>query len=145
MSERVSGPCPQCGTWRYSLHRDHIIPKFKGGPDTPDNIQRLCANCHEDKTRLDMKGFNKGKPWTDETRTKMSTARKPWVDERKAKQSARLKGKPSWNKGRLPWNKGKLATAEHRAKLSIAHRSKTKPDTFSIESLPKAIPNTEED
>ena len=56
VKRRPSGNCPKCGTWRYSLHWDHIVPRFKGGVDTPDNIQLLCANCHEDKTRLDFKG-----------------------------------------------------------------------------------------
>ena len=50
-----SGECVKCGIWRQSLHRDHIIPKFKGGTDDHLNIQRLCANCHEDKTREDEK------------------------------------------------------------------------------------------
>jgi 5-methylcytosine-specific restriction endonuclease McrA len=45
-----------CGTWRRSLHRDHIIPKFKGGGDEPENIQLICANCHEDKTVADLTG-----------------------------------------------------------------------------------------
>jgi 5-methylcytosine-specific restriction endonuclease McrA len=53
---RPSGHCPLCDTWRESLHEDHIVPKFKGGLDTPNNKQYICANCHEDKTREDMTG-----------------------------------------------------------------------------------------
>ena len=45
-----SGHCVKCRCWRKHLHRDHIVPKWKGGSDTPDNWQWLCANCHEDKT-----------------------------------------------------------------------------------------------
>lgn len=45
-----SGPCSKCGTWRTSLHRDHVIPRWQGGVDEPENFQYLCANCHEDKT-----------------------------------------------------------------------------------------------
>lgn len=53
---RPSGDCPNCGTWRYSLHRDHIIAKWKGGIDEESNCQYICANCHEDKTRQDLLG-----------------------------------------------------------------------------------------
>jgi hypothetical protein len=53
----ISGNCVICGTWRYSLHRDHIVPKFKGGSNELENIQLLCANCHEDKTREDLTGW----------------------------------------------------------------------------------------
>jgi hypothetical protein len=42
--------CSRCGASRRKLHRDHITPKWQGGADDEDNIQMLCANCHEDKT-----------------------------------------------------------------------------------------------
>src|SRR5687767_3965353 len=29
---------------------DHIIPLFKGGPDTDTNLQGLCRRCHDAKT-----------------------------------------------------------------------------------------------
>lgn len=48
-SGRRSGAC-RCGLIRQSLHRDHVIPLWKGGPDDESNFQYLCANCHEDKT-----------------------------------------------------------------------------------------------
>ena len=48
-----AGKCPLCGAFRESLHRDHIIPRFKGGTDDATNIQLICANCHEDKTLAD--------------------------------------------------------------------------------------------
>src|SRR6266581_2747923 len=65
-----SGNCPHCGTWRLRLHRDHIIPRWKGGTNTSENIQYLCANCHEDKTREDMIG----KPISSESKKKLSQA-----------------------------------------------------------------------
>ena len=49
-----SGPCSKCGIFRNSLHRDHIIPKWRGGLNVEANIQLLCANCHEDKTNQEL-------------------------------------------------------------------------------------------
>lgn len=49
-----SGNYRLCGTQRHSLHRDHIKPKWAGGADDESNIQYICANCHEDKTRQEM-------------------------------------------------------------------------------------------
>ena len=85
----ISGNCVKCGTWRYSLHRDHVIPKFKGGADDPSNIQLLCANCHEDKTREDLTGHplslnarvaqglaQTGKPISEERREAIRAANK---------------------------------------------------------------------
>lgn len=76
-AKRPSGPCQKCGTVRRSLHREHIVPRWKGGSDEPDNIQWLCANCHEDKTREDMigrPGWNKGRKHSAESREKMRAA-----------------------------------------------------------------------
>jgi 5-methylcytosine-specific restriction endonuclease McrA len=74
---RPSGNCSKCGAWRQSLHREHIIPKFKGGSEDPSNIQYICANCHEDKTREDLRGMpsaNKGKKFSDEHKKKLRIA-----------------------------------------------------------------------
>ena len=81
-----SGNCIKCGIWREFLQQDHIIPLAQGGNDTRDNIQLLCANCHEDKTRAEKSW---GRKHTDEekqamklryaspaTRMKMSETRK---------------------------------------------------------------------
>ena len=51
----ISGNCVKCGTYRISLHRDHILPKSLGGSNDPSNIQLLCANCHQDKTTEDIR------------------------------------------------------------------------------------------
>jgi len=50
----MCGHCVKCGTWRPSLHNDHVIPKWAGGSDEPSNRQWLCANCHEDKTKAEL-------------------------------------------------------------------------------------------
>lgn len=39
---------------------DHITPKSKGGDDAPDNLQALCRECHNRKTRDENKGRGKG-------------------------------------------------------------------------------------
>jgi len=44
-----------------SVVPDHIVPLFKGGTDEDDNIQCLCAECHDRKTREDL-GWSKVKP-----------------------------------------------------------------------------------
>lgn len=39
---------------RPSVEVDHIIPVSKGGTDERDNLQGVCTECHEDKTRADL-------------------------------------------------------------------------------------------
>jgi hypothetical protein len=73
-AKRPCGNCQTCGIWRRSLHREHIIPKYKGGSEEANNIQWICANCHEDKTREDLRGRPggmKGRKHSEETRMKM--------------------------------------------------------------------------
>lgn len=42
-------------------HFDHIKPLALGGKDIPSNIQALCANCHQEKTREDRKKIAEAK------------------------------------------------------------------------------------
>jgi hypothetical protein len=37
--------CSICG-WKYNVNVHHILPKSKGGKNTPDNYMALCYNCH---------------------------------------------------------------------------------------------------
>jgi len=41
------------GVKPYDHAVDHIIPKAKGGADDLDNLQSLCADCHDAKTEAD--------------------------------------------------------------------------------------------
>lgn len=42
--------CLKNGRVTQGNHVDHINPKAKGGTDDLDNLQCLCAECHEAKT-----------------------------------------------------------------------------------------------
>jgi hypothetical protein len=124
---RPSGNCPLCKTWRYSLHRDHIIPKWRGGVDELDNWQYICANCHEDKTREENSSPERralvsqqhtGRKRPDGVGARISAAlkgrsRKPLTEEHKRKLSEVSKGVPkgpfteahkrNLSKGRKRW------------------------------------------
>lgn len=46
---RRDGKCVKCGS-RGDYEVDHIIPLDDGGhPFDPDNLQRLCPDCHDEK------------------------------------------------------------------------------------------------
>ena len=48
--------CAKCGeTDKDKLTRHHKIPKSKGGPDSPWNIQILCEDCHKKVHRKNKK------------------------------------------------------------------------------------------
>ena len=45
--------CQECGrefVFRYLAERylvvHHVIPRYEGGPDTPDNLRLICGQCH---------------------------------------------------------------------------------------------------
>jgi 5-methylcytosine-specific restriction enzyme A len=40
--------CCACGA--PATHCDHVIPAAQGGDDTDENLQALCARCHQKKT-----------------------------------------------------------------------------------------------
>ena len=47
--------CRDKGVIRAATERDHIIPLAMGGTDAPSNVQGLCGECHEIKTKDDLK------------------------------------------------------------------------------------------
>lgn len=51
--------CKGCGVltdypWGFEL--DHIVPLSEGGPDTEENSQVLCIECHKAKSRAESAG-----------------------------------------------------------------------------------------
>lgn len=46
--------CEEQGRIRPATEVDHVIPLFKGGPDTDPNTQNLCGDCHLEKTKADV-------------------------------------------------------------------------------------------
>jgi 5-methylcytosine-specific restriction protein A len=48
--EPLCRTCKAAGRVTLATEVDHIIPLFKGGPDTEDNLQPLCFECHKIKT-----------------------------------------------------------------------------------------------
>lgn len=45
--------CLEQGLIVLATERDHIVPLFEGGTDERNNIQALCAACHEAKTKAE--------------------------------------------------------------------------------------------
>ena len=49
---RDTRTCQLCGIWHiaggsFSLEVHHIVPKARGGRDTPTNLIALCKQCHD--------------------------------------------------------------------------------------------------
>ena len=53
-------PCRERGVVRVWVHLDHIIPLHQGGPDTYENTEGLCAECHLAKSNAEASGRTGG-------------------------------------------------------------------------------------
>lgn len=51
--------CAYCGRESEELHRDHVVPRSRGGPDTALNLVMACQPCNSakrDKTAIEWMG-----------------------------------------------------------------------------------------
>lgn len=46
---RDNNTCVYCGASNISLQLDHVVPKSKGGADTPENLVAACKPCNTSK------------------------------------------------------------------------------------------------
>lgn len=46
-------PCIKQGRPTPASQVDHVTPKFKGGTDDDDNLQSICKDCHDAKTKAE--------------------------------------------------------------------------------------------
>ncbi|HEY6021327.1 MAG TPA: HNH endonuclease signature motif containing protein [Candidatus Paceibacterota bacterium] len=117
----LSGYCRLCGQYRGRLHKDHIIPRFKGGGNNPKNIQLICANCHQDKTANEAKEAVKLRaPLTEEAKRKLGRA---LIGRANPGVSAKLRGRTQSaeaNAKRSATLKGRTFAAETCEKISQA-------------------------
>ena len=49
--EPLCQPCKANGRVTIATIRDHVRPLAEGGTDTEDNVQAICADCHQEKTK----------------------------------------------------------------------------------------------
>ncbi len=47
--EQTNGICPKCNKKTSVFDKDHVLPLYKGGADSIDNIQPLCPRCNAGK------------------------------------------------------------------------------------------------
>jgi 5-methylcytosine-specific restriction protein A len=46
-------PCQLDGRVTLAVEVDHIVPQAEGGDDGESNLQAICGDCHEVKTRAE--------------------------------------------------------------------------------------------
>lgn len=115
------------------------MPRHKGGSDEPSNIQWLCANCHQDKTALEMSAVHKGKkkspehiakiiesnrnrPVSQETKDKIRASVLAGLTEERLHKIREGMKRRVWPNGHP--HLGKSPSPETRAKISEALRKR---------------------
>jgi 5-methylcytosine-specific restriction protein A len=53
MQQPLCVACEQAGKVSAAEEVDHVVPLAKGGADDDTNLQSLCRECHQAKTRRD--------------------------------------------------------------------------------------------
>ena len=60
---KLCQPCKAAGRLTLATQVDHIVPKAEGGTDEEDNLQAICAPCHDAKSRTEAtRGRNGSRP-----------------------------------------------------------------------------------
>lgn len=52
-SHPLCAHCLKAGRIQVATEVDHVVPLHMGGPDTDENTQNLCHDCHTDKSNRD--------------------------------------------------------------------------------------------
>ncbi len=55
--------CQRLGRVRAATQRDHIKPLADGGVDDESNVQGLCDECHDIKSKLESAEGRRGSRW----------------------------------------------------------------------------------
>jgi hypothetical protein len=134
MPPKASGKCRLCPAIRRSLHRDHIIPLCAGGDDAAWNTQFICANCHEDKTRQDMRHREPPK-WSENERALIGHA------IRRSKRGQPVLGRVYKGRKSTPCSEEKkqairLKLAGKKLELTLEQRA-ARAETLRINRRPK--------
>lgn len=64
IKERDGYECQEClrnGKHSVSFAVDHIVPRFEGGSDDDSNLECICRECHEVKTKAESLRARKSK------------------------------------------------------------------------------------
>jgi hypothetical protein len=84
---RIVSMCAYCGCTTGPFHYDHVVPRSRGGPDTPRNLVQACALCNREKRdRLPSE-------WLSEVPAAVAAIESRVVSE----VGGRIKAKREWN------------------------------------------------
>lgn len=54
--------CLYCGDKTGPFHKDHLVPRKRGGPHVPENIVTACVKCNQSKTDMVPSEWREGLP-----------------------------------------------------------------------------------